>query len=69
MGTASARKRRRTNAVKKGSSKFYDYVSKKNYKSAATIAYWNSLKEGGEKRILTGLYDANSFIKRSAKWK
>lgn len=64
MGTASVRRGRKSNIIKNGDVNFSKKIKSKDYKSAAKILYWTTLKTGGKEGLLGALYDANSLIKR-----
>ncbi len=66
MGTASARKKRKHNAIKKNSSNFANSIRNKDYKSAASIVFSTSLKVGGSRGIENAMKEANSFTRRKS---
>jgi len=66
---AVPRKPRRDAITKKCEKLFSQAIEEQDYMKAAQVVFYNVLKNYALKRIMTALYDANSFFKRSKRRK
>lgn len=63
MGTAGVRRKRKNKEIIESGSLYSNFISSNDYKSAANVVYWATLKVSGSEGIIDALEDANSFIK------
>jgi hypothetical protein len=67
MAYAAVRKKRRHPAIIKTDPLFAKAMEEGDYEKAAAIVFWAALKVGGYQRIMSALYDGNSFYRRKDK--